>query len=321
MSGHRTIPPALQARLDQNVTTTTRLLKIMLRNGFTYGLAMLDRDIDYDDGAGVLTYHALTGFDPSAIASDIGYSVDNAEGASLMTRDLIPGVTLEMVEAGDLDDAAWICYLVDFEHLEDGHILLDAGDLGEVRTRYGAVWIPELLSYMARLRQPIGGVWSRSCRAIFGSPADSQTGCGVDLAPLWVAGEVTAVGAEADRVFTGDAVLGTSSNAVVPFPGRVEWLTGANAGRTFPTEDIDGLVVSLGEPTGYPIEIGDTYRIRPDCRKRYLEDCIETWDNGVNFKGEPLIPVGDSTQVQVPGAELPGGGGWTGETPGPEGLP
>jgi uncharacterized phage protein (TIGR02218 family) len=314
----RTIPALLLAHLQLPVTTTTRLLKISLQNGFSYGLAMLDRNVTYDDGDGELIYYATNGFDPSAISADIGYTVDNAEGYALIS-DAVPGVTVEMVEAGDLDDAQWVCYLVNFEDLSMGHAVMDGGDLGDVRTRFGMVWIPELLSYMARLRQPVGSVWSRSCRAIFGTPADSQTGCGVDLAPLWVNGEVTAQGAENVRVFTGDTLV--DSSGIIPSPGRVQFLTGANAGREFSIEEIDGLVVTLAEPASYEIAVGDNYRIRPDCRKRYIEDCIGVWDNGPNFKGEPYIPVGDATQVQVPGAQLPGGGGWRGAPPPEEGLP
>lgn len=312
----RTIPSALQEHLDQHSTTTTRLLKIILRNGDVYGLSMLDRDIPYDDGQGVVTYRATTGFDPSTLSSDVGYSVDNAEGYALMG---VSGITVDMVERGELDDAQWIMYLINFEDKQaDGsltprrHIILDAGDLGEVRTRYGMIWIPELLSYSMRLRQTIGSVWSRRCRAIFGSPAASQTGCGVNIAPLWVNGTVVAVGAETNRVFTGDLLY--NSPGIVPFPGRVQWLTGNNAGKEFATEDIDGDTCTLNETTPYAIEVGDTYRIRPDCRKRYREDCIALWNNGPNFKGEPYIPVGDATQIQTPGGQLPNSGGWDGGT-------
>jgi uncharacterized phage protein (TIGR02218 family) len=307
----RTIPADLLAHLQLPVTTTTRLLKISLKTGFEYGLAMLDRNIPYNDGDGELVYYGTNGFDPSTLAADIGYSVDNAEGYALIS-DEVPGVTTQMVDAGDFDDGEWVCYLVNFEDLSMGHAILDGGDLGEVRTQYGLIWIPELLSYIARLRQPVGSVWSTQCRAIFGTPADSQTGCGIDLAPLWVAGEVTAVGAETNRVFTGDLVV--DSSGVDAFPGRVQFLTGVNAGREYATEAVAGHVVTLSETTAYAIEVGDTYRIRPDCRKRYREDCIGVWNNGVNFKGEPLIPVGDSSQIQTPGAQLPGGGGWSGET-------
>lgn len=308
----RNVPPALQAHLNQASTTTTRLLKIILKDGDIYGLTMLDKDVVYDDGTDEVIYKATNGFDPSTLSADVGYSVDNAESYALTAVDS-SGITPEMVAVGLLDDAQWICYLINYEDHSQGHIILDAGDLGEVVTRHDMSWTSELLSYAMRLRQPIGSVYSRSCRAIFGSPADSQTGCGVDLAPLWVSGEVVSVGAETDRSFTGDEIA-NSSQPIVPLPGRIQWLTGSNVGREYSIDDIDSTEeVSLAETTPYPIEVGDTYRIRPDCRKRYTEDCIGVWDNGINFKGEPLIPVGDGVAIQAPGGQLPGGGGFIGE--------
>ena len=84
-------------------------------------------------------------------------------------------------------------------------------------------------------------------------------------------------------------------------------MTGDNAGRQYDVESADSDGISLTEVTIYPISIGDTYRIRPDCAKRFQEDCIDTWDNGVNFKGEPHIPTCDAAEVQTPGAKKPGG--------------
>ncbi len=75
-----------------------------------------------------------------------------------------------------------------------------------------------------------------------------------------------------------------------------------------------GAVVTLSEPAIYPIQVGDTFRIRPDCAKRYQEDCINVWANGPNFKGEPLIPTGDATAIQAPGAQLPRAGGFVSKT-------
>lgn len=309
----RTIPSALQTHLNQSATTTCLLLKITLTNGDVFGVTTLDRDIEYDDGTdtnGAITYVAANGFNPSVFSDDIGYAVGNAEAQAFVAAD-VPGVTLEMAESGDVDDAQWVCYLVNFEDLTMGHCIIDAGDTGEVITRFGMVWIPELLSYITRLRQPIGSVWSRSCRAIFGTPAASQTGCGVDLAPLWTSGTISSVSAEPDREFTVSAMASGLSGS---YPGRIQFLTGANAGKEFATEDVTGLVVQLAETTGYPVEVGDSYRIRRDCRKQYAADCIGIWANGENFKGEPLIPVGDAVAVSVPGGQLPGGGGYSGPT-------
>lgn len=310
----RTVPGPLQDHLDLEATTTTRLLKVMLRDGRVFGLSSLDRDVIYDDGRGEITYTATNGFDATTLSTDLGYTIANAEGFALIS-DEVEGVEIEDVEAGELDDAEWVCYLVNFEDtVESGalvpqrHVVLDAGDLGEVRVKYGMVWLPELLSYTMRLKQPVGGVWSRTCRAIFGTPAQSPTGCGVPLGPLWETGAVTAVGAETNRQFTASLPYpGSPAPAMVP--GRVQFLTGDNAGREFTTEEVDGLEVTLGETTNYAIQIGDTYRWRPDCRKRFQEDCITIYGNGPNFKGEPLIPVGDAGSVQAPGAQL--GAGWS----------
>lgn len=304
----RNIPPALQAHLNQDATTTTRLVKITATNGFTYGLAMLDQDVVYNDGAGDITYMATNGFDPTTIAGDLGFSVANSEGFSLISN-AVEGIHVEDVERGLLDDAQWICYLVNFRDLSMGHVILDAGDLGEVRTRFGMIWIPEFVSYIMRLKQSVGATWSRTCRAVFGSPPNSPTGCGVDLTPLWVTGSVTSVGTESTRIFTGSDV--NDSPALIP-PGRLQFLTGNNAGRTFTVESVEGLVVALTETTPYDIEPADQYRIRPDCLKRYREDCITRWSNGPNFKGEPTIPVGDASGVQVPGAQTGRGSEWRG---------
>lgn len=305
----RTVPAALQTHLDGAATTTTRLLKITTKAGDSFGLSMLPEDVAYDDGDGLLTYSASNGFDPSALANDLGFTVSNTEGRALLSADM--GITLEMVRAGELDDATWRLYLVNFRDLTAGrHVLLDAGDVGEVRTQFGMVWIPELLGLGMRLRQPIGGVWSRTCRAIFGSPADGPTGCGVDAEALWVLGSVASVGAETNRVFSGDVVVGGSG--ITPRPGVVEWLSGDNVGKRFGVEEVDTLEVTLAEPTPYPIQAGDEYRIRPDCAKRFLEDCRDKYANALNFKGEPHIPTGDSSGLQAPGAQLPRAGGYVG---------
>lgn len=289
----RNVPAELQTHLDGASTTTCRLLKITSRTGVVFGLTTLDADVAYDDGTddGEVNYIATNGFDPTAFSEDLGFSIDNAEGMALLS-DEVPGITAEMVDAGDFDDGQWVCYLVNFKDLTSGrHVELGSGDLGEIRTRHGMMWIPELLDLSVRLRQPIGEVYSRRCRATFGVPATAENrhrGCGVDADALWVAGEVQSVGAETNRVFTGDAVASPHS-----FPGRVRFITGNNAGRQYATEGVSSMTITLSETTAYPIEEGDEYEIRPDCGKRYTQDCIGVWDNGPNFKGEPHIPDGE----------------------------
>lgn len=303
----RAIPIELQENLDSPVQHYTYCLRIVLRSGQVTGYTTWTSPIEYDhiDGFGPFEY-AAGGLDVSDFEADVGYSVSNAEGR-ILTGTTLPGITEQMVRAGALDDAEWVCFLVDWRNPAPGSgTIMDAGDIGEVRLEQGMVIIPELLSYMMRLRQAIGHVAQRPCRAIFGSPANSMTGCGVDAESLWEAGTVQSVGAESDRTFTGD-ITGI-------FPGRVRFISGANVGRVYAVESADGNTTTLAETTPYPIEEGDEYERREDCTKR-KEGALgcDARGNYLNYKGEDRIPVEDGTAGGVPGGQLPGGGGWTGE--------
>ena len=294
----RTIPAALQAHLDRAVTSTCRLLRIQLRDGRVFGLASLDADVAYDDGRGAVVYRANQGVDVSALAADTDMSVANAEAESLLVT-TSSGITEAMIEAGDLRDAEWTLLLVNYRDLAMGHAVLGAGDVGEVKKRWGLVWMPELLSYSVRLRQPVGTHWSRTCRAIDGSPAEGQTGCGRTI--TWLPGTVTAVGAEADRQFTG-----TVTTAALPLaPGRVRWLTGANAGRIGFVEVFAAGVATFGNTMPYAIAVGDTYEISDTCPRTRI--ACQARSNFVNFKGEPDIPTGDAPSVSTPGSQVPRG--------------
>lgn len=300
----RNIPAQIQSAIDSPSSTLTRLLRINLNNGTSYGLCMSNRDVSYSHGDGMIVYSATNGFDPSEMSSDVSYSVDNAQGYALISDD-VPGITQQSVDDGLLDGASWVCYYVDYEHPYSGSaVILDAGDVGIVQVQFGMLWIPELLSYLMRLKQNVGDVYSRTCRAEFGSPASSQHGCGVDAEALWQDFTVASVGEENDRTFS---FSGVAENPLKPFyPGRIKWTSGDNVGRSISTEsyseDTAGYSeVSLMETVPYPVKVGDVGRIRPDCSKTW-EQC-GNYDNQLNMKAEPLIPVGDTAAIQVPGAQ------------------
>lgn len=295
----RKVPPALRDHLQQRVTTTCRLLQIVLQDGRSFGLATLDVDVFY---LGTL-FSSINGFNSSVIASDTGLSVDNGEAMALLSAN-VQGITAGMVVAGELDNAQWRMMLVNYKDLSQGHILVDAGDVGEVTLENGMAMMSELLSYAMRLRQSIGHYDSRTCRAIFGTPPNSQKGCGVDAEALWQPGTVTGVGEEQRRVFADASLLITPD----PIPGRVRFLTGNNAGpRLYQVEaysDVSG-TIALFEPVPFDIELGDTFELRPDCSK--LPQQCAAYGNFINYKGEPLIPVGDGAEILTPNSQIPGG--------------
>lgn len=298
----RHIPPALLAHLQNDVTTTCRLLLITLKDGRQFGAASLDVPLEYNG----ITYSAIRGFDNSIIATDTGLSVDNAEATSLLST-TVDGISGEMALSGDLDDAQWQMMLVNWADLSMGHMLLDAGDIGNVTVSDGMSVTVELLSFAMRLRQNIGHVWSRRCRAIFGSPANTQTGCGVDADSLWFSGTVSLVSSDDPfRVFADDSISVDSS--FDPVPGRVRWTTGPNASdRLYQVEaysDVSGTIALL-ETTPYPIEVGHEFDIRNDCSKSPAA-CV-AYSNFIHYKGEPYIPTGDGLESMTPSAQVFGG--------------
>ena len=298
----RNWPAALIAHLQLPVTTTCRLLWIKLYDGRGYGMTSLDRDVVYQG----VTYQASNGIDSSVIATDSGLSVDNGEAYSLFSAPTGGGITLQMIDAGELDDAQWRMMLVNWADLSMGHGLLDAGDVGNVTTEQRAAYNVELVSYVMRLRQPIGGLDSRTCRATFGNPQDGQLGCGVNADALWQAGAVTGVStSEPRRVFADSTLLITPQ----PIPGRVQWLTGQNAARNrlYQVEAYSSVsgTIALIEALPYDVQPGDTFRIRPDCAKT-LAAC-KSYGNVLNMKAEPYIPVGDGLETGTPNSQIPGG--------------
>jgi uncharacterized phage protein (TIGR02218 family) len=273
-------------------------LYIKLRDGREFGLTTLDQPITYMG----IEYSAMRGFNSSIIATDAGLSVDNGEATALLSG-TVDGITYDMALAGELDDASWVMMLVNWADLSMGHAVLDAGDIGEVRTIDGLIYIPELLSYAMRLQQAIGHVWSRRCRATFGTPASDWTGCGVDAESMWVAGTVTAVGDEPKRVFASPVVV-----SGFPVPGRVRWTSGPNAsGRLYQLEAYSAMSGTIGllESMSFPVSVDDEFEIRLDCNKSPSQ-CI-AYTNFINYKGEPYIPVGDGLETMTPSAQTFGG--------------
>lgn len=321
----RTIPALLQDHLNSGTTTLCGLIRIdPVRPGYgVVGLTTLDRDVVYDDDDGPVTYYAAVGYTASNYVGTADFSVDNAETQSLFPEFDIPQLTEADISAGAYDYAAYKMLLVNYEDLTQGHILYSTGTMGEMKVVDGLSFMGELRSLFQQFRQSIVERDSLTCRATFGSQAaDSPNAatapkverfpCGIVVDPLWVAGIVTGVGVEDTRSFTDDGMIQPDNRFV---PGICEWLTGANAGRTFEVESYTSNIVSLAFPAGYPIAEGDTFRIRPDCTKQWggANSCL-SYNNRLNFRGEPNIPVGDAGSTANPGS-----GANAGVTPGEQG--
>lgn len=293
----KTISAALLAHKRGEVTTLCQLMRVACTDGTLYGFTDLDQDVTYDDGGGSLLYEASSGFLPSAIAAQGSLSVDNADLTGLSAY-VDTGIDEDVVRSGRLDYAEVFFYQVNYADLTMGHEWMGRGTLGEATAEDG-IYKAEFRGMAQPLKQSVCDVYSLTCRAQYG---DDQCGKTLD----WHNGTVTAQGDEPTSQFI-DAGLGQADDYYVP--GVVEWLTGRNVGRPMEvTGSLANGTIQLLLPYYYPIEVGDTYRIRIDCNKKSdVAGCRDDRRWGptewtLHFRGETLIPVADA--VQIPGANV-----------------
>lgn len=109
-------------------------------------------------------------------------------------------------------------------------------------------------------------------------------------------GEV--VVASSTRVFTC-SVLGED------YPkfdgGTVEWTSGNNLGKISEIKNAGYGSIELYLPLNYEIQTGDTFILVPGCTKK-LFTCRDTFNNVLNFRGEPYIP-GQDEYLSYPDAK------------------
>lgn len=297
----RVIPIALQQHLDSGTTTLCVCVQIEpVSPGYsTLGVTSLDRPLIFDG----VTYHAAVGLDDSNRLTTSDMSVDNSEGTALVPEFDLPISESDLI-AGAYDYARWTSYLVNYGDV-DQRVEMGAGSLGQVRVIEGLSFTFELLGLTKQLMQSIVEKDSLRCRARFGSqPGEERFPCEFQTDGLWEPGTVTVVGEEINISFA------TSLAKPDGFfkPGLLRWLTGANAGRRYEVESYEAATASLMFPTMFPVQPGDEFEIRPDCTK-WKDDAngCKAWWGGdwvLHYRGEPYIPVGDTGQVNAPGASI-----------------
>lgn len=298
----KSIPIALKSHLALDATSWTFLMKVVCKDGTIRGFTVLDESLTYDDGGGDLVYSADQGFTPERIQVTADLGVDNTDLQGWYSD---AGITEARIRAGLFDFARVWVYRVNFMDLSQGHEIVAAGTLGE--SKYSETgWVTEFRSLSQQLKQPLAQLYSLMCRARFGSKPIGTPGasiterkpCNKDI--VWAPGAVTAVGTESDRVFSDSGRAEADGHYK---PGVVEWLTGQNAGAQVEVIAFAADQFELLLPTPYPIQVGDTYRVRQDCDKTFAM-CKTRHANVLNFRGEHLTPVADAASIQTPGANI-----------------
>ena len=196
-----------------------------------------------------------------------------------------------------------------------GHIGISRGKLGQIRNVEGMTLWSEISSLAKQLKTPIVKKSSRTCRATYGSMPIGTVGaavterqpCGKDISAMWSdVRAVSSVGAETNINFTCSG-LGAAEGFYVP--GMLKWETGANAGRSYEVviQTAAG-VIEVDFDTMFPIQVGDTFKLRKDCTKWWEgpNGCLSHFgaDWTQHYRGEPYLKPQDSDSVITPGASV-----------------
>jgi uncharacterized phage protein (TIGR02218 family) len=232
---------------------------------------------DHDEMLNVdsLDYDSIAGFTPTTVENKSNMSVDNldVEGQVFPSK-----ITEEDLLAGLYDYAEIEIFVVNYEDLSQGKLIIKRGRLGEV-TLNSQMFQAEVRGLTQHLSQTIGDVFSPSCRAILG---DSK--CKVALAGFTVSTTVSEV--VNNQTFKASAL---TEDAGWYTGGEVVWTSGNNAGRRMEVKEFASTQVVLALPMGKSIQAGDGFDIIAGCDKT-RETCQSKFSNIINFRGEPDVP-------------------------------
>ncbi|WP_458756626.1 DUF2163 domain-containing protein [Afipia sp. TerB] len=276
----RTIPSALQEKLDSGVTTLARCWKLTRRDGTVQGFTDHDADLVIDG----VTYRAGTGFIASEATSRFDLAVDGSEIAGALADDALTDADLA---AGRYDAARIETWLVDWSDATL-KVMTACGTLGEVK-REGHAFSAELRGLADALSQESGRLYTAKCGADLG---DGR--CKLDLSSLAWRSEGVIVSQESASVVVVSGIAAFADGFFTA--GRLTWATGANAGLSVEikehrvTEDIVRLSLWQGVPE--PVVSGDTFAITAGCDKTFAT-CRDRFANTANFRGFPHIPGND----------------------------
>jgi uncharacterized phage protein (TIGR02218 family) len=267
----KTISPGLAAHLQQELSTTTILIRITRRDAVVLGFTSFDGDLEVDG----VTYMADNAFAASDLESRNALSTDNLSIAGMISSG---AVSEEDIRAGKYDHARVDVYLCNWNDLDQGVLQLRRGWLGEVTVR-GGQYQAELRGLHDLMQRPVGDRFTPSCRHDLG---DAR--CGVDLGPLTVTGTVTSVADAAN--FTDSAR--TEANGHFD-GGLLTFTSGPNAGFSAEIRSFSADSFSLWLSAPFPVTPGTNYSAIPGCDKR-LSTCRNRYDKVVNFGGFPHLP-------------------------------
>lgn len=288
----KTLEAGYAAAIATRSTTMANALRIARPDGEVFGFTSHDVDDTIADPGSPLVevlYRSNTGIAPTSIVTAAGLGVGTLELRTLHDGSIF---TLNDIKGGIWKNAAFIIFRYNYNDLSAGigEYLL-TGTFGELELRQSELVI-ELRDLRQYFHHAVGSVSSKNCRYRLG---DEKCAKDISSSPFTVTGTITGVGDNQTFQDTGRAEADDYFGQ-----GSVTFDTGDNAGITRQVKeyDADGTFTTW-QPFPNTVAIGDDYTAVVGCRLRFQEDCIDKFDNVINFGGEPHRPLIDAITQDV----------------------
>lgn len=232
--------------------------------------------------------------------------LDTTDGTSPSSIDLTGvlglGITRDQLATGVFDNARLYLFATSWANPVEDEEPISVLTLG--KTSIGdSTYKTEMMSLVDALNQSVGPVLTPQCqntlfdqrldRTIIATDRSRCTGPrgnpdGPKFSDYLVTGSVTAV---TNQYQFQDTSRGEAADWFAW--GQVRFLTGPNAGLKplqIKSSPAGGQIICY-EPFHFPVSVGDQYEMIPGCLKRFTEDCVGKYGNGINFNGQPHMPT------------------------------
>lgn len=209
----RTVSTALKNHLAQECTTLATCWTVTRRDGLQYYFTDLDVDITFEGNV----YRSMYGYNRTAVSGTAGFKVDELDLTGFFADDSLQASDMRN---GLFDFAEVLIFIVNYEDISQGRMILRRGNLGEVEMTPSGAFRAELRGLSQRLSQQIGEKYQAECRADLG---DSR--CKIPINPPAVQREVSYARGDWVRVPTGNLSALRYAVSVVN-PGFNSGLTG-----------------------------------------------------------------------------------------------
>ena len=209
----------MAAHVAQRTTTLTDIVRFQALDGEVLGLTRLDKDVEYDDGDGDVTYKASEGLTISAHSTSFGVDIDNVTFVCFLKN---TGFDRDEIINGKWRHAEFKTYRVNYKDLTMGDIKMRRGRVGDIKV--GKALTIEGQGMLGRFRKEQVERTAPLCRAVHG-----DIRCKIDLASTaWPV--TTALNIRLP--FSAGELTGTREVIIKPSTPNDRWFETLVAGTT-----------------------------------------------------------------------------------------